>query len=404
MRSLLGRFHRPFARGVDEQLLLLNNLGDGSTLSLDFTTGVLDPRLTFTRSTTGTFINASGLVASAAINTARFTHDANGNPLGLLLEGSSNNLLNWSESFASSGGTNNNWTDTSISRTTGQADPAGGTTAIRFTASAGNATVISSAAIGTSAQRTFSIWLRRVTGTGNIEFTTNNGTTWTTQAITSSWVRYTFPATTAAQRVGIRIVTSGDAIEMWGAMLEDGSGSSSYIQTGASQGNRAFDYCEMGNIAALNYSTTNGSMLYEGQFSQFRATSFATMRTAFCTAAGATEAFGAFAYGATMYPTAQDGAGNTALATISPVMTLNTNLKAAWSLNTSLLSGEVRGCINGGSVAASGATSMSATATPTILTIGGRPSYGLHYPCGTIKSVRYWPTTLSNDQLQALTT
>jgi hypothetical protein len=68
MRSLLGRFHRPFARSVEEQLLLLNNLGDGSTLSLDFTTGVLDPRLTFTRTTNATFINSQGLVEWANSN------------------------------------------------------------------------------------------------------------------------------------------------------------------------------------------------------------------------------------------------------------------------------------------------------------------------------------------------
>jgi hypothetical protein len=168
--------------------------------------------------------------------------------------------LNWSASFATSGGTNNNWADTSITRTTGQADPANGTTAIRFTASAGNATVISTAAIGTSAQRTFSIWLRRVTGTGNIQFTTDNGATWTTQAITAFWVRYTFAATTAAQRVGIRIVTSADAIEMWGAQLETGSGASSYIPTGASQATRIVDICTMSNIAALNYNANGGTL------------------------------------------------------------------------------------------------------------------------------------------------
>ena len=42
--------------------------GDGSTLSLDFTTGVLDPRLTFTRTTNATFINSQGLVQYAAAN------------------------------------------------------------------------------------------------------------------------------------------------------------------------------------------------------------------------------------------------------------------------------------------------------------------------------------------------
>ena len=62
MRSLLGRFHRPFARGTEEQLLMLNNLGDGSTLSLDFTTGVLDPRLTFTRLSGGTYVANDGYI------------------------------------------------------------------------------------------------------------------------------------------------------------------------------------------------------------------------------------------------------------------------------------------------------------------------------------------------------
>jgi hypothetical protein len=42
--------------------------GDGSTLNLDFTTGVLDPRLTLTRGTNATFINSSGLVEWAAAN------------------------------------------------------------------------------------------------------------------------------------------------------------------------------------------------------------------------------------------------------------------------------------------------------------------------------------------------
>jgi len=47
---------------------LLPANGDGSTLSLDFTTGVLDPRLAFTRTTNATFINSSGLVEWANAN------------------------------------------------------------------------------------------------------------------------------------------------------------------------------------------------------------------------------------------------------------------------------------------------------------------------------------------------
>lgn len=383
--------------------------GDGSTLDLDFTqmstlADLTSRGLTFSRSTSGTFINASGLVATATAGNPRFEYDTNGNPRGILIEGSATNLVYHSETFRLTAvAAEPFWADSaSVSRGTDTAPDGTAGAAVSFVASGAVGTVIQTAAVGTSANRTFSFWAKR-TGGGTVEYTLDNGSTWTAVTITANWVRYTATATNANQRVGFRVAT-GAGTSIWGAMLEAGTGSTSYVPSGASQGSRAFDYCEMGNIAALNYSTTNGSMLYEGQFSQFRATSFATMRTAFCTAAGAVEAFGAFAYGATMYPTAQDASVNTALATITPAMTINTNFRAAWSLNASLASGEVRGCINGGSIAASGSTGMSATATPTILTIGGRPSYGAHYPCGTIKRVKYWPTTLSDATLQSITT
>ena len=70
MRSNLGRFHRPMSRGLVNNMLTMNNLGDGSTLSLDFTTmgGVLDPRLTFSRASTANFVNSSGYVQFADAN------------------------------------------------------------------------------------------------------------------------------------------------------------------------------------------------------------------------------------------------------------------------------------------------------------------------------------------------
>jgi hypothetical protein len=66
---------------------MLNNLGDGSTLSIDFTTGVLDPRVTFTRSTNATFINYQGYVTVADANmfvNSAWT-DANNTPTGWTL-------------------------------------------------------------------------------------------------------------------------------------------------------------------------------------------------------------------------------------------------------------------------------------------------------------------------------
>ena len=403
MRSLLGRFHRPNARSQTERLFMLNNLGDGSTLSLDFTTGVLDPRLTFTRSTTGTFINSSGYVTSAAINAPRFDYDPTTlAPRGLLIESASNNLLNWSESFASSGGTNNNWADTSITRTTGQTDPANGTTAIRFTASAGNATVISTAAIGTSAQRTFSIWLRRVTGTGNIQFTTDNGATWTTQAITASWVRYTFAATTAAQRVGIRIVTSADAIEMWGAQLENGNGSSSYISTGASQGSRAADSCVM---TGTNFSSWFAGATEGVFYAEYEAPRFLGGSDYFCL--GTVYAAGTFIgmnlANSTRYPQAliSPGGGFRVSGGISVAASTPMKHAAKWSgVNNVLV------FANGAVGTAHSAT--SGTPTLTMFSIGSSSTSGTaatgDYLNACVRRVKFWPVALPNSQIIAITT
>jgi len=68
MRSLVGRAKRGSSRSLVEQLASLTSSGDGSTLSLDFTTGVLDQRLSFSRSTNATFINSQGLVQYAEAN------------------------------------------------------------------------------------------------------------------------------------------------------------------------------------------------------------------------------------------------------------------------------------------------------------------------------------------------
>ena len=67
----------------------------GATLSLNFMTpGTLDPRITFTRASAATYIDATGTMQTAAINAPRWDYDPVSLQLrGLLLEDQRTNLL-----------------------------------------------------------------------------------------------------------------------------------------------------------------------------------------------------------------------------------------------------------------------------------------------------------------------
>ena len=182
-----------------------------------------------------TATSGSGTFASWSIgrNELRWEWNAAGTELqGVLIEGQRTNYLNWSESFATSGGTNNNWTRTNITLFTGNnPSPDGSDNAIAFAASASNATIIASSSVGGAGSqvRTFSVWLRRNSGSGNVQLTMNNGTNWFTQSVTSTWQRFAVTVEQISHQPGIRIATANDRVEIWGAQLEDGDHPTSYI-------------------------------------------------------------------------------------------------------------------------------------------------------------------------------
>jgi hypothetical protein len=379
----------------------MRSRGDGSTLNLDFTKmGALDSRFTFTRSTTATYIDSSGYVASAAINEARFEYDATTLAAsGLLIESAATNLLNFSETFATTGGTNNNWADTNLTRTsTNNTSPRNDATALQLTASAANGTIISSAAIGTSAARTLSVWLRRVTGTGNIQYTLDNGSTYTTQAITAVWVRYTFATTTAAQRVGFRIVTSADAIEIWGAQLETGTGASSYIPTTTAQVTRAKDVCTMSGTNFTSwFNNTEGTVLFIGNNTIVPAASGFPANWALINAANSSRIT---QY--TRHTTGRIGAscrdsGGGALTFDSPAATTAILTTAEYKTAFALKSSDFAYSVNGAAVGLGDGVGVFETVVSLDFARDGIRN-------GHIKCFKFWPTRLTNAQLIAIST
>ena len=388
---------------------------DGSTLSLAFTqmSNLTSSGFTLSRATgggkvgTATYIDNTGYLVSASASMPRFEYDPTTlAPRGLLIEGESTNLLNLSETFATSGGTNNNWADTNLTRnSTNNTSPRNDATALRVTASAANGTLISTTAIGTTAQRTLSVWLRRVTGTGAIQYTLNNGTNWTTQAITSSWVRYTFAATTAAQQVGFRIVANDDAIEIWGAQLEAGAAATSYIPTTTATVTRAADKLSMTDISTIQWNQTAGTFLWDmdvqsetntSSFPAFagmyRAGPVRVIRFQLNNSSGTNPRIGGGTWTATPSALVADTFYTRSVATPfkAAVAFANTGQSMTYCIN-----GTVQSTVTG--------TGTLATATLFLMHQDPSAADTEYFPIH-LRQLKYWPTNLSSSDLRSITT
>jgi hypothetical protein len=213
------------------------------TLDLNFLVSeTLDSRITFTRASSGTYVNSSGNVATASIDVARFDYD----PVTLaanavLREEQRTNICLWNRDL-----TNPAWTATNCTtaKTATGADGVGNS-ATTLTATAGNATVLQAITSG-SAARVTSCRIKRRTGTGNIQMTQDNGATWTTVTVTSGWTRVSIAAQTLTNpTVGFRIVTSGDAIDVDYVQHEVGSFITSDIATTTATVTRSADFLSM---------------------------------------------------------------------------------------------------------------------------------------------------------------
>lgn len=198
--------------------------------SLDFAGTQLDPSISFSRSgNTATVVNANGYVSPVNADIPRFDYDpVTLTPRGLLIEEQRTNVLLNSNDFSQA-----SWGKTALTVSAcPDASPSGLTDAQTLTNSGGTGLVTAVFSGTAGLTYTFSVWMKRRTGTGTIFMVDANGVN-VSQTLTSEWKRFvvTSTASTTTVRAYIRVVSPGDAIDAYGAQLEAGPSVTSYIPT-----------------------------------------------------------------------------------------------------------------------------------------------------------------------------
>ncbi|MCP5345114.1 MAG: hypothetical protein H7A05_10880 [Pseudomonadales bacterium] len=295
----------------------------------------LDPRVTFTRASSGTYFDASGVMQTASTDVARFTHDpVTGQSLGLLIEESRTNLLLNSETL--------------------------GTQSV----------TVSATAYTLSFYGTGTITLSGVSSAGPLVGTGANNK-----------VSLTFTPS-----AGSLTVTVSGSVKY--ANLEAGSFATSWIPTTGSSATRAADNA---SITGANFSSwynqAEGTIVID----------YENGLAGYIVLAAGSDTSNAIRLGTRLAGSSDEvlvvidgGAGQVSLGN-SPSTQRNI-CAASYKENDFALS------MNG---AAASTTSFGTVPTADTLAIGGTPFYVAFN--GTIASIAYYPTRLSNSYLQYLT-
>lgn len=231
------------------------------TVDLDFTQGSVPSGFTSTRGSSGTYFGSDGLLKTAASSEVRITYDqATRVCLGVLDEASSTNALTYARD-----GTNAAWSKTFIPSPALSATGIDGAanTATTLPATGTNARISHTHSVG-GTPYVFSVWLKRISGTGTIRISADNFTTTSTVTLTSEWQRFEISSSSGAGVVGIQIDTSGDTIAMDYAQCELGSVATSPILTTSSTVTRSSDsFSYGGSLSGL--TATAGALVMAGR-------------------------------------------------------------------------------------------------------------------------------------------
>ena len=345
-------------------------------------------KLTYSSPSTKWILGSNGLYQSGT--TLRTEYNSSGVALGVRIEEARTNVVLHNRDL-----TNVAWTKTNTTAAKDQTGIDGvANSASSLTATAGNGTCLQAITLASSA-RYQSAFVKRITGSGTINMTMDNGTTWTAVTVTASWTKVEIPTQTLANpTVGFRIVTSGDAIAIDMVGNENGTFSTSPIVTAGSTVTRAAD----------NISATDVVSWLNGTLTQHYKTGIIGYSTNMISLETGNSASGEFSRSSGFYNTTtnfiaiqRDGAGATinsnSMTIISPV---GRTIKVA----TVYATNDMAYCVDGtiGNVDAVGTIGTSANK----IWIGR--SYDSQLGAHHLKQVMILPRRMSNADMQTLTT
>jgi len=384
-------------------------------LTLDFLTGTLDPRITFTRTTTGTFVGSNGLIQTAAIDAPRFDYDPTTlQPRGLLIEDQKVNLLLQSENFATT------WAAVgAIVTTNTTVAPDGATTGDTITAVTTGSYVSQAVVFTGNGDKSYSVFVKAGTSTvtrlvlrdttaavnrGGVNLTwtagvpagvATEGTLQGIDAYPNGWYRVRMlalgvvAANTNQFRFSPDTAVGINNTIFWGAQTENGVSASSYIPTAASQVTRAADVALVtGTNFSSWYNATEGSML-----AVFSVPSNDVVNTVYSVSNGTTaqrwQVTVLVGFIHNVFATTTQA--NISVGTHTP----NTIFKSAFGVKLNSVQAAVNGVLG---------TEDTVANMPTVdrLNIGSSPTSTAQL-IGHIRSLTYYPTRLTNAELQALT-
>jgi len=392
------------------------------SLDLNFArTKTLDPRITFTRSSGGSYVGADGLIKYAGVNEARFDHNpVTGESLGLLIEEQRTNVVTYSEDLG------NSWIKANVTTAVNSTTAPDGTltadSILTSLAGVTNSYLVQVVSLGLSTY-TFSFYAKGSTsrssafidqfgiggvstrargsinltsgvvtyinfGSGNSISATNVGNGW--------WRCQTTFNVTVAGTIEIRIGNSNiDEIYVWGAQVELGSFPTSYIPTVASTVTRAADVAQItGTNFSSWYRQDEGTVFVENN--QSAITGDVSYSYYIDAGSGAANSIYSGATSSNMRGSVFSGNVVQCNSFYSGGISAGVQAKTAFGLKQNQF-GLV---LNGGTVVSDKSGTMPAGINRMVLGNNAAISAAIN---GTIKRLTYWPKRLPNSQLQALT-